>query len=243
MVTLGIPALAALAALAGSVGYAVASRESRGPALSRSALTRALAFAAIWSALVGAVASTGVFLRTDVRPPPFALMLVSFVALGLWLGLGPVGRRLTNLPVAALVGVCAFRLPLELVMHQAAVEGVMPVQMSYSGGNFDILTGMTAIPVAYLAARGRAPRTLVFAWNALGTALLVVILTIAVAASPLFQHFGSEPHQVNSWVAHFPFVYLPAVLVVVAIAAHVTLWRKLLGGSPQAASSAEPTGA
>ncbi|MDX1982954.1 MAG: hypothetical protein SFV51_21975 [Bryobacteraceae bacterium] len=39
-------------------------------------------------------------------------------------------------------------LPLELVMHHAAAEGRMPVQMSYSGWNFDIVTGITAIPVA-----------------------------------------------------------------------------------------------
>lgn len=30
-------------------------------------------------------------------------------------------------------------------MNRAAEEGVMPVQMSYSGFNFDILTGLSAL--------------------------------------------------------------------------------------------------
>jgi hypothetical protein len=239
-VTVGIPLIAAVVALAACIGYAIASRSPGDRSLSLPALGRALAWFVAWSALAGGVASSGVLLRMDVRPPPFAFLFVALFALGFSLGFGPVGRRLMRLPVAALVGIHAFRLPLELVMHRAAIEGVMPVQMSYAGWNFDILTGLTAIVVAFLAAKGRAPRGLVAAWNALGTTLLIVILTIAMVSSPLFQLFGSAPRQVNTWVAHFPFVYLPTVLVVVAIAGHVTLWRKLLANPVHDAAAATP---
>ena len=76
--------------------------------------------------------------------------------------------------------------------------------MTYTGSNFDIVTGVSAIIVAALAARGLAPRWLLLAWNALGSLLLVAILVIAVASLPTFAAFGSEPARLNTWVAYFP---------------------------------------
>lgn len=228
LVTAGIAALAVLVVLLGSTAYAVAARTEGPGVLNRLAFGRALAFGTLWMTLAGMVAASGLLLRSDTRPPPFAWMFLALLGVGLVLGLGRVGRTLSALPFAMLIGFQAFRLPLELVMHQAAVEGVMPVQMSFQGFNFDILTGLTSIPVAYLAARGRAPRALIWAWNLLGSALLLVILGVALASSPGLKLFGSAPAQVNTWVAHVPFVYLPAVLVVAALAGHLILWRKLL---------------
>ena len=118
-------------------------------------------------------------------------------------------------------------MPLELVMHQAAREGTMPAQMTYTGGNFDIVSGVSAILVAALAARGLAPRWLLVAWNALGSVLLVTILVIAVVSLPTFAAFGSDPARLNTWVAYFPFVWLPAGLVSAAVLGHVLLWRRL----------------
>jgi hypothetical protein len=134
-----------------------------------------------------------------------------------------------GLPVWVLVGMHAFRFPLELIMHQAAREGVMPVQMSYSGWNFDIVTGITAIFVAGMALRGRAPNGLLMAWNVIGILFLVNILAIAIASTPMFLAFGTESGKVNTWVAYFPFVWLPGVLVPSAIVGHVVLTRRLLG--------------
>src|SRR5689334_22314063 len=95
-------------------------------------------------ALIGALALTGVLARFDLRPPPLMFWALSALGLGLGVGLSPLGRRLaTELPFAVLVGVQVFRLPVELVMHRAAEEGVMPSVMSYGGYNFDIVSGIT----------------------------------------------------------------------------------------------------
>lgn len=104
----------------------------------------------------------------------------------------------------------------------------MPPQMTYTGSNFDIVTGLSAAAVAGLCAWERAPRWLLVAWNALGSALLVTILAIALASMPMFRAFGGEPERVNTWVAFFPFVWLPAGPVTVALLGHLLLWRRLL---------------
>ena len=85
-------------------------------------------------------------------------------------------------------------------MHRAAAAGVMPVQMSFSGWNFDIVTGATALVLLPVA--DRVPRAVIVAWNVLGMALLAAILAIAVASTPLFAAFGSD--QLNTFVA-YPF--------------------------------------
>ena len=108
----------------------------------------------------------------------------------------------------------------------------MPVQMSYSGLNFDIVSGGTAILVSILAAMNLAPRWVLIAWNTLGTVLLSVIVTIAVLSTPVFRTFGDD--RLNTWIAYAPFIWLPGVLVPIALLAHLLIWRKLyspaLGG-------------
>ena len=69
-------------------------------------------------------------------------------------------------------------------MHGMYTRGIMPMQMTYTGLNFDILTGITAIPVALLAARGGGG-SLVAAWNILGLALLINAVTVATRNSTL----------------------------------------------------------
>ena len=101
----------------------------------------------------------------------------------------------------------------------------MPVQMSYSGRNFDIVTGVTAIAVALLVWSRRAGRGLVSTWNILGLTLLANVVTVAILGTPRFHYFG--PEHLNVWVTHPPFVWLPAVMVLAALAGHLMIFRAL----------------
>ncbi len=179
----------------------------------------------LWVGLTGAAAVSGLLGRFDLRPPPLAALMLATVALGVGLGVSPLGKRLTSLPWFALVGAQAFRLPLELFMHRAALEGTMPSALSYSGFNFDIVLGASSLVVAWLV-RQRERRLLLAGWNVLGTVTLAVIAVIAVLTAPMVKALGET--QVNTWVTFVPFVWVPAVCVVVALASHVVAWRKLL---------------
>ena len=176
-------------------------------------------------ALIAVLALTGVLARFDLRPPPFLFWALSTLGLGLGVGLSPLGRRLaTGLPFAVLVGVQVFRLPLELVMHRAAEEGVMPSVMSYGGYNFDIVSGITGGLLGLALVRGHVPRGVIVAWNVLGSVLLAVIVSIAFLATPLVRAFGDD--QLNTWIAQFPYVWM-AVMVGGALLGHVLVARKL----------------
>ena len=61
---------------------------------------------------------------------------------------------------------------------------------------------------------------------------LLVIAIIAVATSPVVRAFGDEAENLNTWVLFFPYVWLPVVLVTIAVSGHIVIPRKLLIQEP-----------
>ena len=182
--------------------------------------------AAAWMVLTWAAAMSGILQQWDLRPPPFLLVILGTIVISLILAFGGVGTRIAQfMPLWAIVAVQSFRLPLELAMHALSERGIMPIQMTYTGRNFDIVTGATAIVVAILVKTGYGGRRLVLLWNVLGLALLVNVVSVAIASMPLIRAFGDD--RVVTFVTYPPFVWLPAVMVLAALAGHLVIFRAL----------------
>jgi hypothetical protein len=191
----------------------------------RSALLASLV-AALWMTVTWLLADSGALRAFERRPPPFLLLPIAILGLAFVIAFSRLGHRLaTGIPIYALIAVQSFRFPLELAMHDLMERGIMPIQMSYSGRNFDILTGITAIAVAFAVKRGIAGKKLILAWNIMGLILLVNIVTVAILSTPLFRYFGND--RLNVFVTYPPFVWLPAVLVLAALAGHLLIFRAL----------------
>jgi hypothetical protein len=186
---------------------------------------RAAAAAAIWMGVTLGLADRGIFLNWDWTPPPFALLVVAILTLGASIAFSPLGARLAHLPLWTLVAAQAFRLPLEIAMHGLVDRGIMPEQMSYTGRNFDVLTGASAIVVAALVKAGIGGRRLVAVWNVAGFLLLVNIVVVAILSTPALAVFGHQ--HLNVFVFYTPFVWLPAVLVLAALTGHLIVFRAL----------------
>jgi hypothetical protein len=222
--------IAGVVAVLFAVGNVVASqRLAENAGARRRVAAMSVAGVLAWMAATGGAAASGLLARSDVRPPPMAFVFVAMFAVAFGVALSRPGARLARgLPLAALVAAQAFRLPLELAMHEAARQGIMPNRMSFTGANFDIVTGALAIPVAIAIARHENARWLVALWNALGALLLANVLVNAFLATPFVHAFGTDPRDVNTFVAYFPFVWLPTVCVAAAIVGHVVVARRLV---------------
>jgi hypothetical protein len=195
----------------------------RASALRRTAIAGCLT--AIWVALTGFAAARGAL--HFGHPPTMLPVVVITVALAIGLALSPVGTRIAiGLPLAALVGYQAFRVLVELLLHRAYREGLMPIQMSYSGRNFDIVSGISALLLgAWLLTRPTSSRLVVFVWNTLGLALLVNIMGVAMLSAPTpLRVFMNEP--ANVWITQAPWVWLPTVMVLAALCGHVLVYRR-----------------
>lgn len=169
-----------------------------------------------------AAGASGV-LGDELAPRP-QLLLGPALVCTLWFALrSAAGSALAlRAPLAGLVALQAFRLPLELVMHAWSEEGALPVQMTFAGFNFDIVTGALALVIAPFA--GRARRALVLVWNILGLLLLANIVTIALLSLPGAGVFPGIP---NVLVLRPPYTWLPAFLVQVALGGHILVFRAL----------------
>lgn len=212
-------------AVAATAGAARAGGED--PEATTKLRTRTAIALGAWLALTGGAAASGVLARFDVLPPPLMVLVATSAVLSTTVALSRIGRLLAEgLPLAALVGFQAFRLPLELVLHRLSLDGVLPVQMTFDGMNYDIATGVLAVPLALWLSRGGAPRVVVLLWNLLGLALLLTIITIAILSAPgPLRAFVNEP--ANTIVTTLPFVWLPTVLVQAAWIGHLLVFRRL----------------
>ena len=185
-----------------------------------------LAGSAAW--MIGTlIAAVRHLLRFDTHPPTMGVLLVLTLAIAAVIGFSGLGKQLASgLSFAALIGFQSFRLPLEMLMHHAQEVGIMPPQMSYSGLNFDILTGIAALVLGLILTRRELPLWMLWAWNLMGIGLLANVLVIAVLSMPTpLRRFHNEP--ANTWIADAPYVWLPAVFVLAAIIGHIVITRRL----------------
>ena len=194
---------------------------------------RALAALLAWQTLMGGLALAGYFMRFD--QPWRALPTVGLsMATAVWLASRPwqteVGRWLGASPPWKWVALQTFRLPLELLLYSLFMHGVIGRQMTFAGFNFDILVGLSALAVAGLLHRHgtrRWAQQIAIAWNLMGLLLLLNIVVISVISIPFsFQVFTSEP--ANRLVAGFPFIWLPTLLVPIALLSHLCALRLLV---------------
>ena len=189
-------------------------------------------FVLVWLVVQALLALNGFFQDFTAAPPrTFAFGVWPFVAVIL-IYLFFFRKFLARMPLTVMTWIHVIRIPVELVLLFLFQNRLVPIEMTFEGRNFDILSGITAPIVYFLAFRGgRVNRTLLIAWNIAALALLTNIVTIAVLAFPSpFQTIGLS--QPNIGVTYFPFVWLPAVIVPIVLFCHVaSLYKLLAGGS------------
>jgi len=187
---------------------------------------RALAVALAWLLGQSVLSISGFYTVTTTLPPrlmfalgPPLLFLLSRLATARGRAL-LAGLRLDVLTLLHVV-----RLPVELGLYGLYLHGAVPRIMTFEGGNWDILMGLSAPLVYGLVRRRQIGRGVLLAWNGLGLALLANIVVVAVlsAPSPIQRLAFAQP---NVALLHFPFGWLPAVLVPLVLLAHVAaLWQ------------------
>ena len=182
-----------------------------------------------WIGWLTILSYKGFFTDFSKLPPRPALAMLLPLPVIFVIAFSKKGTQLLQtIPSHWLVFMQSFRVIVELLLLFAFMAGKLPVQMTFEGRNFDVLTGLFALPVGYLLARKRPYASrLAIAFNIIGIVLLLNILVIAVLSMPTsIRYFMNEPS--NTIVAQFPFILLPGVLVPIAYTMHIFSLRQLL---------------
>jgi len=207
---------AVVAAFLGGVWWS-ARHESASP-LGRTML--AAAGTVLWLLAICFIVESG-WLRGDQRR--LLVFAATINAVCLAVGLSSVGRWLSLMPLPALVAFQGFRLPLELVLHSWVAQGVIPATMTWSGRNWDIISGVLALVAAPFCRR-----SIVWGWiaNVVGLVLLANVVRVAVLSSPV--SFGWPVTPKLELIYHLPYALIIAVCVGGALIGHIALTRALL---------------
>jgi hypothetical protein len=181
-----------------------------------------------WLALTAGLAERGFFDDFQSMPPRFlplfGLPLLTLLAL-------TFSRRVTPLlaavPPAWPAAAQAFRIPVEIVLWRLAVAGVIPELLSFHGRNVDILVGLTAPVVAYACFVRRAwPARVAVWWNWAGIVILLNVVVHAQLSAPTpWRIFETDPP--TTFIADWPYVWLPGFLVPLAWLLHAVSLRQL----------------
>lgn len=197
-----------------------AASQLREPAL-RSTL-RAGAFLIAWLALLSLFVQSGWLEQSP--EPRLMIFFALIISVSVAAGFGSVGSRFAfGLPVYALVSFQSFRLALEFILHAWVAEGVIPSTMSWSGSNYDVVSGFLALAMAPLTIKRPA-----LAWipNLVGFALLLNVMRVAVFSSPLSFAWDVQPKLQLAF--HLPYAWILPLCVGTALFGHVVLTRALL---------------
>lgn len=178
--------------------------------------------------LSGILGLSGVLADFNSMPPRFFFFIAALLITSLGVTSSPWGGRVIHdVPLRVLIGLQGFRILPEILLDLAFREGLAPIQMTWHGRNLDILSAVTALLLAGFWNRLTHVGRWAWAQSILGLALLINIVGVAVLSAPLpFRVFMNEP--ANTFVAHFPYIWLPAIHVLTALTLHGLTLRRLL---------------
>jgi hypothetical protein len=175
-----------------------------------------------WLIVTGTLGALGV-VKHQGPPPGLLLVVAPVIPLMIMIVRSNWATSLANsVPLAALLGIQIFRLPLELVLHSLWRDGRLPQEMTYSGANFDIVMGISAPMVAWLAATKRLPRPALIAWNVAGIFMVINVASRGIINAVRLDSTALE----HLAISQFPYTFIPSLMVPVAIALHVLSLRR-----------------
>jgi len=133
---------------------------------------------------------------------------------------------LVHIPTQNIIRLQAFRFFVELLLWALYLENQAPIQMTFEGRNWDVLSGISAPIIAFLVSKGKISKAGLIIWNLACLGLLANILTVAILSMPTpLRVFMNEPS--NTIVTQFGASLLPGLLVPLAYGLHFLSLRQL----------------
>lgn len=169
-----------------------------------------------------------------LNPIKVPMVVVPSFILVFYLLFSTKGRTFTqSLNLKTLTLLHTIRVPVELILFLLCTQKLIPEIMTFEGRNFDIVAGLTAPVIYYLAfIKNKIGPKGLLAWNMICLGLLINIIIHAVLSTEIpFQQFGLD--QPNRAILQFPYIWLPTVVVPIVFFSHCVAIKRLLKMKPK----------
>jgi hypothetical protein len=182
----------------------------------------------IWTGIQVFFSLNGFYKVIDTIPPRFVLLIIPPILLIIILFNTQKGKLfIDSLDIKVLTIIHTIRILVEIILFWLFMYKTIPVELTFEGRNFDIISGVTAPIVYYFGfIKQTLSKKLIISWNIISIGLLLNVVLNSILSSPLlFQKF--EFNQPNIAVLNFPFVFLPSLIVPIILFSHFVIIRKL----------------
>lgn len=184
---------------------------------------------ALWFVLVAGLAASGALhYQHGLGVPGLGVALIlPMVILAVRVLRSPALRRgLESIPLSALIGVNVIR-AFGAVFVLLYAAGRLPAPFAPVAGWGDILIGLTAAPVAWLAyKKGSSAFPAIMIWNTLGLLDLIAAVGLGVTSSPgPLQLIYAEPGA--GIMTTLPWLLIPGFLVPLLASTHLAVFYRL----------------
>lgn len=180
-----------------------------------------------WVILIGVLALLDVFAFAGLPPRPMFTVLFALIGLSI-ISFTPTFKRiLTQMPVHWLIFFQSFRIAVELWFWHGYQTNVFPKIMTFEGANYDIIAGVLAVIVGWILLKQPGKSIwIAVVFNILGFLILLNTLRVAALSMPsAIQQYSFDERLLQ--LGKFPFIYLPSILVVMALGYHILSLRQL----------------
>ena len=182
----------------------------------------------IWMTLLGILANLQLLATPGLPPKPMFTVIFGLLVIYLFSFTENGKQLLRATPLHWLVFFQAFRIGVELWFWYAYQVNVLPKIMTFEGANFDIIAGVLALVAGMLMLKDtRRSRIVAYVFNIAG--ILILLNTLRAAALSMPSSIQRYPFDERLLLLGQPFfIYLPGVLVVMALGLHILSLRQLV---------------
>lgn len=185
---------------------------------------------AIWFAYLSSLTLAG-WLENLSMPPRLPLLI--FLPFTLYTLIFCIGAArsdwLKSLPWNWLILPQSFRIVVEIILYFTFLENIIPVESTFAGYNYDVLMGISALPMAlYIHMTTKPNRRILLAWNIIGILMILFVAFIIGSHFYIPEVWGNTLGAVQFTFVRFPRILVPAFLAPLGIFMHALSIAKIV---------------
>ena len=190
--------------------------------LRKSAKTKLLVGFLIWHLYTYLIATSGI-LQSFEFPPRFALFLIVplFLFTGIFLYNQRSKRWIQEISITWLTSIQSFRILVETIFVLSVAQGVLHVEATIEGYNYDMVFAVTAFIIGLGLVFKKISLKVVLWWNYTGLLILFSVIFVFVSTIYFPGLYGYENTPAPLDLTKYPYVLVAGFLMPMAVFIHV----------------------
>jgi hypothetical protein len=177
---------------------------------------------AIWLGIQYLLSENGFYSNLNLAPRiPLFMVLPLFLFTLILFKKNKKKPFIQAIPIYIPIAYQSFRAVIEGLFYYTFLQGILPVQVTFEGVNYDVLWGISAVLMGMYAFRKNASKKLLIIWNYIGIGVVAFAAFTFITSFYFPSIWGSENLRISKEFNQFPFLLLPSFFMPSAIFVHV----------------------